>query len=390
MSLIFNRETQTGAQLINERRGSIQGSVHVNGQTALAHSAVWACLRLRADLISTLPVHVFREVGGVAVKVASPKVITEPGGPTCLGTEWRYSSQLDLDRYGNSVGIIAARGADGKPTRIDLAPMAEASHHGRDGDAFWRINGERFSADMVWHEKQFTVAGLPIGLSPLAAAAMSIGQYLSAQKFALDWFGNGSIPSARLKNTAKKIDAADAELVKDRFKSAVAARDVFVSGADWDYDFISVAANESQFIEAMKYGAEDICRFFGVPSRAIDAASPGSGGAVTYANISQDNLNLLVRNLNPAIVRREEAWSNGLVAAPRRVKMNQDALLRQDPQMRQQIIRDDVAAKLRTFSEARALMDLPPLTPVDLAEFAAVNPAKAQAPVATPNGAITP
>ena len=88
---------------------------------------------------------------------------------------------------------------------------------------------------------------MPIGLSPLAYAAMSIGQYLSAQQFALDWFANGSMPSGKLKNTAKKIDKDDAELVKDRFKASVAARDVFVHGNDWEFDFISVAANESQF-----------------------------------------------------------------------------------------------------------------------------------------------
>lgn len=390
MSLLFKRDAATSADLIHARYGTRQGSVNVNAETAMAHSAVWACLRLRADLISTLPVDVYRNVGGINVQVKAPDIITQPGGPDCLSTEWRYSSQLDLDRFGNSVGVITMRAADGKPSRIELAPMAEATYVRHGADVFWRINGQRFERSQIWHEKQWTVPGLPIGLAPITYAAMSIGQYLSAQQFALDWFSNGSMPSAKLKNTAKKIDAADAELVKDRFKKAVAARDIFVTGNDWEYDFLSVPANESQFLEAMHFGAEDVCRFFGVPSRAIDAASPGSGGSLTYANITQDDLHLLVRNLNPAIVRREEAWSNGLVAKPRMVKLNQDALLRLDPQTRQQVLRDDVAAKLRTYSEARALMNLPPLSTNDLAEFAAVNPAKALPAVATPNGAPTP
>lgn len=389
MSLLFKRDTATSAEIINARYGTRQGSVNVNAETAMAHSAVWACLRLRADLISTLPVDVFRNVGGINVQVNAPEVITQPGGPRCLSTEWRYSSQLDLDRYGNSIGVITMRAADGKPSRIELAPMQEATYVNQRGDEFWRINGTRYELSTIWHEKQWTAPGLKIGLAPITYAAMSIGQYLSAQQFALDWFGNGSMPSAKLKNTAKKIDAADAELVKDRFKKAVASRDIFVTGNDWEYDFLSVPANESQFLEAMHFGAEDVCRFFGVPSRAIDAASPGSGGSLTYANITQDDLHLLVRNLNPAIVRREEAWSNGLVAKPRMVKLNQDALLRLDPQTRQQVLRDDVAAKLRTYSEARALMNLPPLSTNDLAEFQAVNPAKALPSAPTPNGAPT-
>ena len=80
-----------------------------------------------------------------------------------------------------------------------------------------------------------------------------------------------------------------------------------------------------------------------------------------------------------------EQWP---VARPRMVRLNQDALLRLDPQTRQQVLREDVAAKLRTYSEARALMNLPPLTPADMAEFQAVNPAALPA-APTPNGAPT-
>ena len=89
MSLLFKRELSTAAELIGQRYGSRRGNVTVNAESALAHSAVWACLRLRADLISTLPVDVFRNVGGINVLVNPPEIITQPGGPDCLSTEWR-------------------------------------------------------------------------------------------------------------------------------------------------------------------------------------------------------------------------------------------------------------------------------------------------------------
>ena len=63
MSLLFKRELSTAAELIGQRYGSRRGNVTVNAESALAHSAVWACLRLRADLISTLPVDVFPQRG---------------------------------------------------------------------------------------------------------------------------------------------------------------------------------------------------------------------------------------------------------------------------------------------------------------------------------------
>ena len=45
------------------------------------------------------------------------------------------------------------------------------------------ILAPEYTADKVWHERQFPVPGLPVGLSPLIYAAWSIGEYLSEQQF---------------------------------------------------------------------------------------------------------------------------------------------------------------------------------------------------------------
>jgi len=46
----------TAAQLIPPRVSQRAGTAVVNSETALRHSAVWAALRLRANLVSTMPV----------------------------------------------------------------------------------------------------------------------------------------------------------------------------------------------------------------------------------------------------------------------------------------------------------------------------------------------
>ena len=59
--------------LIADRTRSRGSSVSVTPSTALRHSAVWACRRLRGDLVSTLPIDVFRIVDGVQVEMSKPK-----------------------------------------------------------------------------------------------------------------------------------------------------------------------------------------------------------------------------------------------------------------------------------------------------------------------------
>lgn len=345
----------------------LTGSVRVSNETAMRHSAVWACLRLRADLISTMPVDVYRKVGDTRVSVPPPRVLVNPGGERIGVQEWLYSTQVDLDRSGNCFGVVTERNALGLPNRIDLVELGQVSVRSTiDGDIEYRIAGKQYPARDIWHERQFTIAGLAVGLSPIAYAAWSIGSYLSAQDFALDWFGHSAIPAAELTNTAKTLTPEQAAEVKQRYRATVSAGDVFVHGSDWELKPIQSVASQTQYIELMKYGIPDISRFFGCPADLIDGAV--SGQAVTYANITQRNLQLLTMNIGPAVLRRESALS-GLVPAPRFVKLNRSALLAMDPQTRANTLRVQLDSRQIAPSEARAIEDRPPFTSDQLAEI---------------------
>ncbi|MFJ5888089.1 phage portal protein [Streptomyces californicus] len=368
MSLFSRRgATQSADQLIPSRPEQRAGGVSVTPDTALRNSAVWACLRLRANLISTMPVDLYRRVGGIQVEVPKPPVLVNPGGERVDIVEWLYSSQFDLDRSGNAVGIITALDGHGLPSVIELVPIAEVTVKVRKGKLHkYRIGSEEFDPSQIWHEKQYTMSGLHVGLSPVAFAAWSIGEYLSIQQFALDWFSNGAVPSAHLKNTAKTIDPDAAEETKRRFKAATAGQDLFVTGQDWEYKMIQAEAAGQDWIEGKRYGISDVARFFDVPGDMIDAAA--SGSSVTYASITQRNLQLLIMHLGPAIIRRENALSK-LTSRPRFVKLNSDALLRMDPLARAQMLAGQITSRQLAPSEARELEDRMPFTESQLAEF---------------------
>lgn len=385
MSLLFGRRAlTTAADLIPNRYGANgTGSVVVTSDSALRSSAVWACLRLRADLISTMPLDAYRRREGVQIEVAKPPVLVTPGGESVPITEWLYSSQFDLDRSGNVVGPITERDGMGLPRRIDLVPLSDVYARGKGSEIIeWRIGKRIYQPSEVWHEKQFTIPGMPLGLSPVSYAAWSIGGYLSAQQFALDWFANDVAPTGTLKNTeTPEISAKVAQVMKDRFKASVSGRDVFVTGAEWEYTPAAADASQAAFLEQMKYGVTDVTRFFGVPADMIDAE--GSSSSITYANVTQRNLQLLVMNLGPAIIRREVALSR-LLPQPRYVKFATDAILRMDPTARTEAILSRVAGRTLAPSEARELDNLPPFTAEQEAEFARLFPAKATPTNGTP------
>lgn len=342
------------------------GTAVVTNETALRHSAVWACLRLRANLISTMPMDVFRRVNGIQIQQST---FVNPGGTALKFHEWMYDTQFDLDRAGNAFGVITERWhVSGLPRTIQLVPLSQVSVKSMGGAVeFYRIAGQPYDPHDIWHERQYTVSGLPIGLSPVAYAAWSIGEYLSIQDFAMGWFGSGGVPKAMLKNTTKPtLTASEATDAKERFKSTVASGDLFVAGADWEYQMIQAEQTGKEWVEEKRSSMVDIARFFDCPADLIDAAV--SGQSVTYANITQRNLQLLIMHLGPAIIRREYAL-NDLYPIEQYVKFNTDALLRMDPLTRAQMMKLEIDTRLMTPDEGREILNRKPLTQEQIDQF---------------------
>lgn len=381
----------------NSRVGRIGvGTQSVTADTALRSSAVWAARRLRANLISTLPVDSYKNrPGQIRTTVPNPNITFVNAGQVIRWDEFLYATQWDLDGCGNAFGVITEKNALGLPTRIELVNVGDVVLQPRyvgseilDPELVWRIGGTEYPYEDLWHERQYVVPGLPLGLNAIAYAAYAIGSYLSAQDFAIKWFNNDALPAAVLKNEEETVPATVAEAAKAKYQASMTPGGVFVTGRDWSLTPVSAAENSNKYIETMQYGVPDIARFFDVPADLIDGAI--SGSSVTYANVSQRMLQLLVAHLGPSITRRENALSEKLHPRPRYIKLNRKALLAMDPLAQAQLLSVEIDKRMTTPDEARALYDKAPLTQADKDLFADLfgskNPAPKTTPVPAENG----
>jgi len=357
----------------------------INSESALRHSAVWACLRLRANLISTMPVDVFRraQYGLPHVKVETPPVILNPGGQEVDYLEFMWGTQFDLDRAGNTIGIITQRNGYGLPAEIELVPLAWVSVNVIDNVLVeYMIRGKSYRPDQIWHEKQYTVPGFHLGLSPLMYAAWCIGEHLSIQDFAISWFTSGGIPRGHMQNTVlPTLTNLQAEEIKARAKESIRSGDVLVTGKDWEYKLIQAEQTGMEWLEARSIGLAEIARFLDCPADLIDAAI--SGSSVTYANVVQRNLQLLIMSLGPAIRRRENSL-NKLLPNRQFVRLDTDSLLRMDPATRAEVVAHRIQSRVLAPSEARLMEDLPPMTDAQIAEFERFWPTRGPMPMGKP------
>lgn len=354
--------------------GNRGGIVQVTSESAKRHSAVWACLNLRASLVSTMPLVNTRTIEGLAVTIPSPRILTLPGGERCDIHEWLYSTDWDLNEVGNAFGIIREVSGYGLPTYIELVDHNLVTVRIRDGRLVkYRIGQKLYDPEMIWHEKKFTQSGMHVGLSPIAYAALSISEYLSAQQFALQWYSDGGIPAARLKNVQRVIEPEEAATVKRQYKQSVANRDIFVHGADWDYELINTTSSNMQYLDDKRVSVLEICRYLGVPSDMIDGENL-TKGVVKYSNITQRNLDFLVLRMQPDLVWREAALSRALPTA-QKAMFDTEALLRMDPAVLAGTLQARINARILTVDEARTkYYNLPPLTSDQVEQFGALWP----------------
>jgi hypothetical protein len=366
-------DTLAGVRIPGRAGVGHHGAVQVNEDRAMTHSAYWACLRVRADLISTFPVDVYRDFEGIAVAMPKPPIMVDPGGIKWDYTDWMWASNRDLDSTGNTIGLIRERNGiktryypEGLPSLIELQDTRSCGIVSYKGETMYRIDGKLYAAGQVFHERQYPLSGSPVGLSPIIMAAAAIGEYLSLQQYGLDWFAGGGVPKAWMRNLRKNLQDEERDAAKGWFADTIRNGDLMVTGKDWEYNMIQAEQAGMEWLEGRRFGVGEICRFLSVPPEMIHGAV--SGQSITYANVTQANLQFLIMNLGPAVIRREKNLTK-LLPEPRYVKMNTDALLRMDPKARQDVLRSRLETWQITHSEARALDNLEPFAAADITEM---------------------
>jgi HK97 family phage portal protein len=349
---------------------STWAGVQVGADQALRLSAVWACVRLLADSVSTLPVHTYRE--GEREPLQTPPLLAQPAARTPL-PDWLHQAMVSLLLRGNCYGLVVARsGATMLPTQVELAHPDRMGVTAPKGVIEYRLDGELQDPADVWHVKGFTLPGSLVGLSPVEYARQSIGLGLAVEKYGAGWFAGGGIPPGTFKNSELTVDQEEAEEIKGRLLNAIRKREPMVHGRDWTFTRIAVAPEESQFVESQKMNVAAIARVFGCPPEMIAGEA---GNSLTYASVEMRGIDFLTFGVRPWLVRLETAIG-ALLPRGQYVRFNPGGLLKATTKESYEALEIGIRSGLLTPNEARAKQDLPPLAGGDQLAGSAPAPAE--------------
>lgn len=336
----------------------------VTADSAMRLSAVFACLRLLSEAISTLPLDTFIRDAGTR-KPFRPRPAYLSFQPE-QGSRIDYLSQVMLSLLTDGNAFVATpRDALGVPSDLIVLDPTRVTVDRVAGQVRYRV-GDR-PVDMpndLMHIKGMTLPGHLRGLSPIAYARETIGLGLAAQRFGQNFFENGALPGAVIEAPGTMSDPAIKKF-RDTWNSghqgvANAHRlGVLTEGATLSK--VSVSPEDAQFLGTRAFQVPDVARIFGVPPHLIaDASNSTSWGS----GLQEQNLAFGQFSLRPWIERIEDGHGRLLTThgLPNVfVKLNLDALLRASLKDRYESYAVGIENQFLLRNEARKLEDMPPL-----------------------------
>jgi len=356
----------------------------VTQDRALTLAPVYAAVRFLADQISSLPLQPFRRAGSVRDKLDTLPQLFRMLDDDGVLNDWVFTAVSSLALRGNAVGLVTARDGMGFPTVVTWLSMddiwVDDANYPR---PVWYWKGHWVDSDDIVHIPWFKIAGRTLGLSPIEAYALTITAGLESQKFGTDWFQHGGFPPGTFRNSAKTVDATEADVIKNRLVAAIRSRKPLVYGNDWEWKAETIPPEQAQFIETFKLTANQIAAIYGIAPEEIGGEAANS---MTYMNEEHRELRRMA-DCRPWLDKLERKFGSWL---PERqfVRFNVDAPIRVDLKTRREVFKLEREMGFRNIDEQRALEDLPPLPNGEGEDYTPLSkPAASAAPANEPASA---
>jgi len=306
--------------------------MRVTPENALSVPVVFACVKIIAETIATLPLNVYRRLpNGGREKAQGHRLwplLHDAPNEWQTSTEWIEMSTGHLLLRGNAYSQLVD-GPNGavdsivplNPDRMEVqtipAGMGDRPDKRRLRYVYTQKDGEKtvYTQDQILHLRGLSSDGV-VGISPVSLMRESIALASAAEAYGAKFFSQNGRPGGVLKVKGTLEDPARDRLKKDwqRMHAGVAnAHQVAILEDGLEWQAIGLNMEDMQFIEARKFQVAEIARWFRVPLVLLNetekSTSWGSG-------IEQFMLAFVTYSLRPWLVRWEKTLFRDLFYGP--------------------------------------------------------------------------
>jgi len=335
---------------------------------AIQLSAVWACVRLVSETVSTLPLRLYerRADGSRQAAVDHPVYRVLCVSPNAEMTPARFRLMLVVSVLLRGNAFIEIKRVGGRIVAlIPLLPqnmVVKRLDTGRLQYTYTENGLQREIAEKdLMHIRGFGLDGV-CGMSPVHTGREVLGSAMSADEAANKVFAQGLQISGILSTDAKLSDVqrADLERSMQRFAGSKNAGKVMVAEHGLKYQGITMNPEAAQMLETRNFGVEEICRWFGVPPFMVGHMDKQSSWA---SSVEGMNLQWLTNGLRPLLENIEQEIGRCLLGNDNQyfAEHSVEGLLRADSAGRAQFYTTGLQNGWMSRNEVRRLENLPPI-----------------------------
>lgn len=293
--------------------------ITVTPDTALQASAVYACVRVLAETIASLPLHVYRGLPVGKERATDhylyPLLHNAPN-PEMTSFEFRETLIGHLCLRGNAYAEKVFDRAGRVKELWPLSPDAVAVERYKETKQLVYIitvprgaGQVALGVDRILHIRGLSGNGI-VGYSPIKLAKEPIGLSLATEEYGARFFGNASRPSGVLEHPGKLgKDAADRlkKSWEEMHRGLSNAHRVAILEEGLKWNQIGMSQEDAQYLQTRQYQVVDIARIFRVPPHMIAELT-----RATFSNIEQQSIDFVVNTIRPWLVRFEQALKQRL------------------------------------------------------------------------------
>ena len=322
----------------------------VNERTAMQTTAVYACVRILAEAVASLPLHVYeyQDDGGKKLVHDHPLyyLLHDEPNPEMTSFVFRETLMSHLLIWGNAYAQIIRDGAGRVlglypllPDKMDVQRDDRGniyyvySRNSDENPMFKEYGDIRLKAEDVFHIPGLGFDGL-IGYSPIAMAKNAVGMTLACEEYGASFFANGANPGGVLEHPGVLKDPSKVrESWNSVYRGVNNAHKIAVLEEGMKYQQIGIPPEEAQYLETRKFQINEIARLYRIPPHMVGDLDKSS-----FSNIEQQSLEFVKYTLDPWVIRWEQSLQRSLLLPGEKgkyfIKLNVDGLLRGDYQSR--------------------------------------------------------
>ena len=325
--------------------GSSSAGKRVNERSAMQMTAVYSCVRILAEAVAGLPLHLYRykEDGGKEKALDHPLylLLHDEPNPEMSSFVFRETLMTHLLLWGNAYAQIIRNGKGEVIALYPLMPnrmVVDRDIHGQLYYQYTRSTEEaptmkgvtvNLPPSDVLHIPGLGFDGL-VGYSPIAMAKNAIGMAIACEEYGAKFFANGAAPGGVLEHPGT---IKDPQRVRESWQSTFGgsgnSNKIAVLEEGMKYTPIGISPEQAQFLETRKFQINEIARIFRVPPHMVGDLEKSS-----FSNIEQQSLEFVKYTLEPWLVRWEQSIQRTLFSPEEKkryfAKFNVEGLLRGD------------------------------------------------------------